>query len=371
MLAADGACHTKTSSYLVENKPMKKIFMLAAFLFALGPHVSTPVLSAEKLSVVGSWSNLPLHKNFEAPFWREQLPHASGGGISVNLTTFDQLGVSGADVLRLLGDGVFDVGMTVADYVVSDAPELEGLDVPLIASTAGETLAIINLARPMVSDILAERFNAKLLGILPYPPQVLFCKEAYSGIDSLKGRKIRASGRMATKFLTSLGAEGVTMAFSEVPGALERGILDCAVTGAGSGYASGWWEVSDYVIELPIGGWDPVIVAMNMDKWQSLNPELQILIQTETKNNLEDPAWKSAAGAFADEMACLTGDDKCILGTPANMKRVTPSFDDFLAVELILIMSVLPDWAKRTETRWLERWNASVGAATDMQVKIE
>ena len=56
--------------------------------------------------------------------------------MEVQLTTFDQMGVAGGDVFRLLGDGVFDVGMTVADYTVGDAPELEGLDVPLVATDA-------------------------------------------------------------------------------------------------------------------------------------------------------------------------------------------------------------------------------------------
>ena len=34
---------------------------------------------AEDLNVVGSWSGLPLHKQYEAPFWGETLPAASDG----------------------------------------------------------------------------------------------------------------------------------------------------------------------------------------------------------------------------------------------------------------------------------------------------
>ena len=34
-------------------------------------------LQAETLSVVGSWSGLPLHKNYEQPFWTEKLPAAA------------------------------------------------------------------------------------------------------------------------------------------------------------------------------------------------------------------------------------------------------------------------------------------------------
>ena len=86
---------------------------------------------AEDLAVVGSWSSLPLHNEYEAPFWNEKLPAASGGKINVSLTTHNQMNLGVGDVYRLLGQGVYDVGMTVADYAVADAPELEGLDVPL------------------------------------------------------------------------------------------------------------------------------------------------------------------------------------------------------------------------------------------------
>jgi len=80
---------------------MKKLALaLAGSAFMAAP------VAAEDLSVVGSWSNLPLHKQFEAPFWSEKLPAASGGALNVSLTTHNQMNLGVADVFRLLGDGV-------------------------------------------------------------------------------------------------------------------------------------------------------------------------------------------------------------------------------------------------------------------------
>src|SRR5690606_25075911 len=155
--------------------------------------------AAESLSVVGSWSNLPLHREYEAPFWGKTLPEASGGQIEVSLTTHDQMGIGVDAVYQMLSKGIFDVGMTVADYAVSDAPELEGLDVPLVALTADEARAMVDAARPMVRDIFAERFNAHVLAIAPYPPQIVFCNAQIAGLADLKGLKIRGSGRMTGK----------------------------------------------------------------------------------------------------------------------------------------------------------------------------
>ncbi|MEM6487880.1 MAG: C4-dicarboxylate ABC transporter substrate-binding protein, partial [Pseudomonadota bacterium] len=104
----------------------------------------------ETFTVVGSWSSLPLFQQYEEPFWTKTLPQASDGSITVEMTTFNQMGVAGGDVFRLLDQGVFDVGMTVADYTVADAPALEGLDVPLIATDAATARKAVEAARPLV-----------------------------------------------------------------------------------------------------------------------------------------------------------------------------------------------------------------------------
>jgi TRAP-type C4-dicarboxylate transport system substrate-binding protein len=345
---------------------MKKAFTLMAATALM----AVPAL-AQDLSVVGSWSSLPLHKQFEAPFWSEKLPEASGGKINVALTTHNQMNLGVGDVFRLLGDGVYDVGMTVADYAVADAPELEGLDVPLLALSADEARAMIDAARPMVSDIYKDRFNSHVLAIAPYPPQVVFCNAPVSKLDDLKGLKIRASGRMTAKFLDALGAEGVNVSFSEVPGALQKGVVDCAVTGAGSGYNAGWWEVSTHLMPIPLGGWDPVVTAINMDKWNSLKPETQELIQNEIKAKFEEPAWAVAQDALVNDIACLTGNGKCPAGDARSMKLVDVSQKDFDKAREILVSQVLPEWAKRAGNSWADRWNISVGKTVGVKVAAQ
>jgi len=327
--------------------------------------------AAEDLSVVGSWSSLPLHKQFEAPFWSETLPEASGGTLNVALTTHNQMNLGVADVFRLLGDGVFDVGMTVADYAVADAPELEGLDVPLLALTADDARKMVDAARPMVSDIYKTRFNSHVLAIAPYPPQVVFCNKEVTNLDGLKGLKVRASGRMTAKFLEALGAEGVNVSFSEVPGALQKGVVDCAVTGAGSGYSAGWWEVSTHLLPIPLGGWDPVVTAINLDKWNSLDADTQALIQEQVSAKFEGPAWDVAQGALANDISCLTGQGECTSGDSRSMKLVEVSQADFDNARMILESEVLPAWAERAGADWAKRWNASVGEVVGVSVSAE
>jgi TRAP-type C4-dicarboxylate transport system substrate-binding protein len=343
---------------------MKRTLTILAATTAL----ATPVF-AENLSVVGSWSSLPLHNEYEVPFWTMTLPEASGGTINVELTTHNQMSLGLGDIYPLLGQGVYDVAMTVADYAVSDAPELEGLDVPLLALTADDARAMIDAARPMVSDIYRDRFNSHVLAIAPYPPQVVFCNEEISSLADLEGLKVRASGRMTALLLEALGAEGVNVSFSEVPGALQKGVVDCAVTGAGSGYSAGWWEVSTHLLPIPLGGWDPVVTAINLDKWNSMSAEDQALITSEIMSGFEDPAWASAQGALVNDVACLTGNGDCVGGDARSMTLVEVSDEDFARARDILTTEVLPDWAERSGGDWAARWNDSVGAAVGVSIE--
>ncbi|PUB13569.1 TRAP transporter substrate-binding protein [Yoonia sediminilitoris] len=343
---------------------MKKTLSILAASTAL----ATP-LAAEDLSVVGSWSSLPLHNQYEAPFWNKILPEASGGEIAVELTTHNQMSLGLGDIYPLLGQGVYDVAMTVADYAVADAPELEGLDVPLLALSADEARAMVDAARPMVADIYRDRFNSHVLAIAPYPPQVVFCNHEINNLADLEGLKVRASGRMTAKLLEALGAEGVNVSFSEVPGALQNGVVDCAVTGAGSGYSAGWWEVSTHLLPIPLGGWDSVVTAINLDKWNSLGADTQALITTQIAEGFEDPAWASAQDALVNDIACLTGNGECPSGEQRAMKLVAVSDADFDRARTILTTEVLPEWAERAGGDWAERWNDTVGKAVGVTIE--
>ncbi|MGB7286315.1 MAG: TRAP transporter substrate-binding protein [Salaquimonas sp.] len=325
--------------------------------------------AAEELSVVGSWSSLPLYKEYEAPFWGKTLPEASGGKLTTTVTTHNEMNLGTGEVFRLLGQGVFDVGMTVADYAVADAPELEGLDVPLVAMDAATAKAAVDAARPMVEEIYKTRFNSHVLAIAPYPPQVVFCNKEVSKLDDLKGLKVRASGRMTAKFLEALGAEGVNVSFSEVPGALQKGVVDCAVTGAGSGYSAGWWEVSTHLLTIPLGGWDPVVTAINLDKWNKLDADTQALISKEITEKFEAPAWASAQGALVNDIGCLTGQGDCASGDKRSMVLVEASDADITAARAILEEQVLPEWAERAGGDWAQRWNDSVGKVVNVAIK--
>ena len=69
--------------------------------------------------------------------------------------------------------------------------------------------------------------------------------------------------------LSGLGADGQFLAFSEVYTALERGVMDAAITVLDAGYGMKWYEVTDYMTG-PIVALAQTWVTMNKDTFNEL-----------------------------------------------------------------------------------------------------
>jgi TRAP-type C4-dicarboxylate transport system substrate-binding protein len=337
-----------------------KVFGLFAAVSALalaGP-LSAQEIMERQLSVVGSWSTSNLFPDYERPFWNETLPEASDGRLTANLQAFDQIGLGGGAVYDMVEQGVYEIGTTVMDYVAGDEPRMEGADLPAIADPA---LAYekVQAYRPTLEQAFDETYNSKLLAILPFSSQVVFCNAEIGGLGDLAGKRIRGSGRMTIDFIEAIGGTGVSVDFGEVPVALERGVIECGVTGALSGYLAGWSEVATHFYPLPVGGWDPVGIVIRNDVWEELNEPTQALLRDQLAQ-LEEKVWGDADEATAIGIACNTGGD-CPYGESRNLTLVEVRDEDLAAALAVMEAEVLPRWATRCSAECIEAWNATAG----------
>lgn len=334
---------------------MKNVAVAVVLAFAL-----LSGASAQDLRYVGTFSNLGLYQNFEQEFWSETVPSLLPG-VTTDVTTFDQMGLGGEEVFRLLDLGLYDIGATVADYVVTDAPVLEGLDLPGLALDIETAREIASAYKPVLDDAMQEVFNAKLLSVVPYPAQVFFCNTPVTSLEDLQGKRVRASGRSTSDFVEAIGASGVTLAFGEVPQALQQGVVECAITGSTSGYSAGWDEVSTHLYTLPAGGWDYVITAMSLESWNELSEEQQQTLLTAIEEQYEAPVWEGIGEETQQGINCLTNTGECTLGEPGDMTLVEVADEDLEQIREVLENEVLPAWAARVDPETVERWNETVG----------
>ncbi len=348
---------------------MKKGFLILgiSFLVSLSLHANKNTsTSVKKMRIVGSWSSLSLYKEYEKPYWKKQFQNEFG--IKVRLSSLGQIKLKGAAVYRQLAKGVFDVVSTVGAYVVSDSQTMAGLDFPAIANDLPTAKKLVDAYKNTLNKALKDDFNSKLLAVVPYPAQVLFCKEKISSLSDLKGKKVRASGWTVAEFLDGIGATGITMSYSEVPQSLQRGVIDCAVTGGLSGYSSGWGEVSKYFYPLPIGGWAYVVTAMNLDTWNKFSLNDQNKLLNSIDKHIVKPAWLKSSYETSEGQKCLTGQN-CSYGKSNNMILVKVKEEDRQLSKKILVEQVILKWTKKVSPSIIKQWNDTIGKVVNIVAK--
>jgi TRAP-type C4-dicarboxylate transport system substrate-binding protein len=339
----------------------------AAFLVSAVSLAHAQQLPKTQLKVVGTWNNLSQYKNFEHPFWTKEIFDKSGGAISADIKGFNEMGLKGPEIGRLMKQGVIDFGSTVLGYMASDDSRNEAIDLAGLSPDIGTARKVSDAYRPALEKLYKDKYNAKLLGIWPYSAQVLYCKTPIASLADLKGKKVRTGNRTLAEFVGALGGTGVTLTFSEVVQAMQTGVVDCAITGTLSGYSAKWYEVSEYLYTLPVG-WSQIMHAVNYTTWNKLDPKVRSLIEKEIKG-LEDRIWKAADEETKEGIACNTGSGKCSAGQPAKMKLVPFAESDRATLNKLLEDVVVKKWAERCGPACSKEFNDTIGKVVTVKAK--
>jgi TRAP-type C4-dicarboxylate transport system substrate-binding protein len=205
--------------------------------------------------------------------------------------------------------------------------------------------------------------------LMPNPPIVFWCRDKISGLADLKGKKVRVFNKTQADFVSAVGGETVTMAFPEVVPALQRGVVDCALTGTLSGNTAGWPEVSNYLLPLTVG-WSIAYTGANMNSWQGFSDDVKQFFVKETKK-LEDGMWEIGAKATKEGVNCNTGQGECTLGKKGSMTLVKISDADQQKKKELVQNTVLVKWGKRCGKDCALKWNETVGKVVGLQIPLD
>lgn len=340
--------------------------ILAALGCAIGASALADDASSVHFNVVGGGSHNYTFRAVERPFWTETLPANSGGSVTARLMGLSESGLKGPEMVRLLRSGAVEIGMGVFAFVAGDDAAFEGIDLPGMAADIATSRQIADAYKPVLEARMAERHGVKLLATVPYTAQVFFCRDAVNGLDDLKGRKVRVRGRNMADMVSALGASPVTLPFAEVVTAMQTGVIDCAVTGMGSGNAAKWYDVAAHVYDLPVD-WSIGFYAMGLQRWQQLSPDMQRLLQAQA-HVLEDALWTETARENRYALACNTGAADCQIHHPAAMQASAPTEDERARLREV-VLRIANDWGKRCGADCVQQWNATAGKAVGVALK--
>lgn len=349
---------------------MKKSLTMIAAVSMLAS-VSTAALAADKpatIKAVGTWGSLTNYKKHEGPFWNDTINTASGGTIIGDIKPQTELGLKGFEIMRLIKNGVFDFAFGLPGYVAAENAIFEGGDLSAVTQDIATQRKVAEAYYPTLEKAFAETYNAKLMMLYPFPSQTLWCNGEVNGIADLNGKKIRVYSTTLGDFVEGVGGTSVTVPFAEVIPALEKGVVDCGITGTMSAYAAKWHQVATHAYTLRVG-WGLAFGAMNMDKWNSLTPEQKAVLEKEIAA-LNERMWEETATEDEVAISCITG-GKCDIGEPGQMTLVEPSVEDLKIRDQVANDVILARWADRCGEECAENWNQTVGSILGLTAKAK
>lgn len=338
---------------------MKRLLALAcATILAAAPAFAQD-LPKRQFKVVGTWSNLTNWQKGEMPFWTKDLPAASNNAITAQVQSMSDLGLKGTEMMRMLRLGLFDFAHALPIYVAEDAV-LEGVDLAGTARDFATARKVTEVYGPLLADGMAKNYGAKVLAWNTFPAQMLYCNKPIASLADVKGKKVRVQGVSQGDLIAGLGGTGVTIPFAEVVPALQRGTVDCGITGTMPAYKAGWHEVTTHVVPLPLG-FTIANLVVSLKTWDGLDAPSKALLEAQAAA-WSDKAWKLIEDENAMGLICTTGTGgTCSEGKPGKLTVVTPSDADKAMLDKVTQETVLARWAKRCGAACVTAWNDSVG----------
>lgn len=257
-----------------------KTFARGCATLALGltllSSVSARADDAVTLKMVGAWApgfspTAEVGKNF-----MENVNRLGEGKVSITYIGSDDV-LPPFDQPEALVNGVFDVWYGAPNYWAGVVPggditELSPLTIP--DGGPGSPLY----------DYMVKLFVAKgvrHLGHAAGDPgegtHYVSTNFPVASVDDLKGKKLRVAP-LTRHFIQAAGAESITLPPAEIFLAMDRGTVEGFTWPVADAFTRyGWQTVTKYMVNQPMyrsGG----SVAMNLDKWDSLSPEVQEIL---------------------------------------------------------------------------------------------
>jgi TRAP-type C4-dicarboxylate transport system substrate-binding protein len=292
-----------------------------------------------KLKLMGVNRTLDPWKLYEE--WAHSVEQRSDGRLKFDFTSLPELGLGGAEQIRVLKTGTVDIVETYAGFVAGELPLLEILELPGMYPDPDTAKEAIKAWKPAEAKIFAERANAVVLAVAVYPDQVFFSKKPIRKMTDFKGMKIRVHSVALASMVAGLGGDPLNLPFAETYTALERGTVDAAISGTKPGVGLRFYEVSKYLVG-PIFLRPHIAFAINRNTWNKLPQDIQSIMKEEAERIIEGRTFEMI------EVWNKEGYEICLA---KGMEHIPFSPEIQTALQEVLRSRVAPDWVRRAGGR--------------------
>ena len=245
---------------------------------------SATLAGAREYSIQSSFNAGDFSMQYLTENWLPKIAEATDGRVEISLLPNAAV-VPAKDTIEAVAATVIDGDFTSVNYFSGIDPAF-ALMADLISGydTPAQMLGFCKDDRgeEMEQKILdgVTGGEVKLIACGPYSRESLPARVPIRTFEDLSGKKIRAPEGLASAVFEAAGASPVSIPFSEVYGALEKGIVDAADASAYvNNVATGLHDVAPYPLYPGIHSMPLMQFTMNAETWAELSPEDQTALR--------------------------------------------------------------------------------------------
>ena len=260
------------------------------------------------------------------------------GQVDFQISSFPELGLGGPDSLRLIEDRTMELAEIYSGYIGGDLPIIDMANLWGLYPDSATNFAVIDATRDDIHRIIEQQSNGIVIMENYYESNYYFSSRELRNLEDFGGLKTRSHSTVLSDLLDGMGAEPQFMAFADVYTALERGVLDAAVSCGTCGSGVRWYEVTNYMVG-PIVAIGVTWITMNKEVWDSIPPDLQAIIREEGERH------QRTSREWVETVWAQEGIDE---NTAGGMEYIEFSPEIKEALFQAGRNNVLPRWVERT-----------------------
>lgn len=165
-----------------------------------------------------------------------------------------ELPYSPTEAVNIVRDRFVEGAGSVSDFVAGSVPLLNLMNLPMLVTTLDEMTKAMKIFLPYAEKEFEKRGARTLFWHFNSQKSIFGRGKPVTNLNDLKGMKIRSFGVADAQFIQRLGAIPVAMPNTEVPQAMQRGVMDAFIASAFFTIGSRWDDLIDwaYLIDLAV-----------------------------------------------------------------------------------------------------------------------
>lgn len=214
-----------------------------------------------------------------------EVKQLTGNRLDITIFPGGELPYPPPEAVNIVRDRFVNGAALVGDFVAGTIPILNLTNLPMLVSDLPEMEKGMKVFLPYANKDFEKRGIRLLFWHFNSQKCIFGRGKPIEHLDDIKGKKIRTFGVPDSQFMRMLGATPVSMPNTEVPTAMQRGVMDAFIASAFFSVGSRWDELCDWAYLIDMTAIAIYEVVSTASLAQLSDADARVLFDLSTKYN--------------------------------------------------------------------------------------